>query len=159
MEGVEGKLTSEPYSTSMRRIGLRRNYQRGCPLVLYGKRCRAPKVTISCIVNAYSGNILSVMSTTVIPIMEAYSGGIIQWTDPISKRTEIRTILSCDGNGKALNVRISGPVRNVPTTVDIIKGCVHTEDACINWHNNIVNFGGQPWIPLKSPFNSISEYF
>lgn len=35
-EQTEAELTCEPANTSLRRTGLRRNYQIGCPLVLYG---------------------------------------------------------------------------------------------------------------------------
>jgi hypothetical protein len=59
-EGGQAMLDGEPISTSMRRPGLRRNYQYGCPLVLYSVgdgQCNADKAskTLSATVASLSG--------------------------------------------------------------------------------------------------------
>lgn len=56
-------LTCEPLTASMRRIGLRRMYQKSCPHALYGDRCRAVKSlhTFECTVVSITGRVLGVV--------------------------------------------------------------------------------------------------
>lgn len=156
--GVESKLTCEPSSTSLKHMGLRRNYQRQCPLVLYGGLCRATKSEISRAVTNITGNVISIADASAIEAVQC-SGGIAQWVNSDTGRTELRTILSASKIGSVMDMTLAGPITGNPTQVVIVKGCAHTEQSCQDWHDNIVNFGGQPWIPLKSPFGTISEFF
>src|SRR5690606_25380278 len=48
----ECEFSCEPIATSMRRTGLRRHYQIGCPHVLYGPRCRASKALATTVAEA-----------------------------------------------------------------------------------------------------------
>jgi hypothetical protein len=154
------ELSCQPGSTSMRRIGLRRHYQKGCPLDLYGPECRATKTEVECDFVSFAGNTL----TGVIPggglpqEAEAYATGILQWVSTDHGRTEIRSILSCVEDGLNFILTLNGPISHVPETFVIIKGCLHTERTCSVWHDNIVNYGGQLWIPDKNPVGTTSTY-
>lgn len=163
MQGVQGQLTCEPASTSLKRVGLRRNYQRQCPLVLYGTgvgQCNAVRKPVSCSVESASGNIFRVIpSSPLSPGPEAFAGGVAEWINSEHGRTEIRAILGVSMEGSVAVVRTAGPIHGPGATVTIVKGCAHTEEACAQWHNNIVNYGGQVWIPIKSPFGNITEFF
>lgn len=163
MQGVQGQLTCEPASTSLKRVGLRRNYQRQCPLALYGTgvgQCNAAKVPVTCSVESASGNIFRVVPPAPFdPGPEAFSGGVIEWINSEHGRTEIRAILRVDMDGGVAVVRTAGPIHGPGATVTMLKGCAHTEEACSLWHNNINNYGGQVWIPIKSPFGTLSEFF
>lgn len=157
--GVEARLTCEPASTSLRRLGLRRNYQRQCPLPLYGDLCRAVREPVACQSGIISGNLITVSPNSPVSIPKSFTGGIAEWVNSDNGRTELRTILSCEDVSGDLRLRLAGPIRDVPDTIEILKGCAHTETACKDWHDNILNFGGQPWIPLNSPFGKVSEFF
>lgn len=158
-EQTEAELTCEPANTSLRRTGLRRNYQIGCPLVLYGTgigNCNADIVvaTVPATVAA-----LATASATLDPGWngafdpQKFIGGMLVWTTP--DRTERRTILSVDAD----TVKLTGPTSglSVSDSVSVILGCNHQSDDCEFLHNNIVSYGGQLFIPLKSPI-ATSEF-
>jgi hypothetical protein len=41
-------------------------------------------------------------------------------------------------------------------TVNLYPGCNKSMDHCINRFDNILNYGGFPWIPGKNPFGGTS---
>lgn len=148
----------EPIATSMRRSGLRRNYQYGCPHVLYGAQCGANRATASTTVTvvSVSGDSVTLPDGWNGAIdFNKYLGGILEWTS--GGETELRTILRITG-GKTL--RLSGVPRNLSTgsPATAILGCSRQMGDCGTLHNNIQNFGGQPWIPSKNPFAKLSPF-
>lgn len=156
-QGNEAKFTCEPISTSLKRNGLRRRYQYGCPHVLYGPSCRANKgaATRTAAVTGVAGINLSLnngWNGSVAPA--SYIGGMVEYQT--SSGTQIRTILAASSGG----VQVAGFPRGleVGMPIDVILGCNHTMDDCRNLHNNILNFGGQPWIPTKNPIANVSQY-
>ena len=163
IEGNMAHYTCEPVSSSMRRPGLRRHYQYGCPLLLYSTgdgRCNASKVaaTISRSVAALFSNAIELAPSweTSSARKLKYVGGLVEWTT--TGRTERRTILDVQSDNTLL---LSGPVRNlsVGATLNISLGCNHKMDDCASVHNNIVNFGGQPYIPLKNPVGIRNNFY
>lgn len=149
-------LTCEPATTSLRRAGLRRNYQRSCPHALYGPQCGAPKIPLETTALAvYARNVITV--ATVAGNGAAFMNGTIEWVNA-SGRREMMSIRSAGNDG---NLKLAGtPSTLTPgTPVKLYRGCDHTMGAsgCL-MHNNILNYGGQPWIPEKNPVNSLSEF-
>lgn len=153
--GPEGDLTCEPVSTSMRRSGLRRHYQLSCPHVLYEQGdglCNASKVAAT-----ITRNIVSLTPTALTfaagwngaidPFK--YIGGIVSWVTPFLR--EQRTIMRVSGD----TMKLTGPTTGlvVGDAVDIILGCNHQTSDCETLHNNILNYGGQPYIPLNNPIS------
>lgn len=156
----ETVFTCEPISTSMRRSGLRRHYQLACPHALYGKQCRASMAaaTVSVATVAVSGTRITFADgwqpAARVP---KYVGGIVRWT--VEGRQELRTILRVE-NEKTLI--LTGLVRGLVAgqTVEVILGCNHEQDEdCILLHNNILNYGGQKWIPTKSPLGNNNNFY
>lgn len=154
----EVEFSCEPVATSIQRSGLRRNYQFGCPHVLYGSSCKASKLASTLAVNAVSVSGDSVTladgwSGTISP--NKYLGGMLQWT--VNGDQSLRTILRIYG-GKILKLSgiASGLSAGGPALA--ILGCSRQMDDCRTLHSNILNFGGQPWIPTKSPFSKASLY-
>lgn len=162
-EKSELKLSGEPISTQMRRPGLRRNYQYGCPHVLYGPECNASKAaaTVSGTVAAIDG--------TVITLDAGWEGafaptkfirGTFEWT-PVDSTTQRRTILRVNGD----DLTLSGLPINlaVADVVDVVLGCNHqaftaSGGDCEGLHDNLVNYGGDPWIPTKNVINTNPYY-
>lgn len=150
-EGSENVMTCESTIISLKRPGLRRNYQYACPYVLYGPGCMANKgaATFPATVESVSGGLLVLGAGWNGPHEpKRFSGGMIQWEG--ESGLEVRTILRVD---EATNrITIIGPLRDleVGDAVQVILGCNRLMDGC-HVHNNIVNFGGQPWIPLRNP--------
>lgn len=160
MDGDEMRFTCEPVSTSMRRTGLRRHYQYGCPHALYGKQCKASKTaaTRTTEIVSASSNIITLPTgwdgSGKTPAQ--YRGGLVEW-DNADGSTELRTILGASTN----TIRVNGDTRDLAdgATVSVTLGCNHQMTDCKNLHKNIVNFGGQPWIPKKSPVGSRNSYY
>lgn len=163
----EAELTCEPIATAMRRAILRRHYQYGCPHVLYmGNElggCRADKVAAT-----RSTTVTAIPGATQIQLPSGWNGGfgklkfrngMAEWVTP-SGSVERRTVLQIN---EATNViTLSGVVRHLEIAgdVDIILGCDHQMDGdCKNLHNNVPDYGGQPWIPIKNPFKNTNNYY
>lgn len=149
----EIKLTCESTLISMKRPGLRRNWQYGCPYVLYNEHtCKADIVaattTLPVIGLTDTGGVVLQADWYQDGDPSHYYGGMLRWQGDTGM--EWRTILNIGDDG---SLRIAGPLRglSVGDTVDVIKGCNHQESHCQSLHNNILNYGGQPWIPNTNP--------
>lgn len=158
-------LTCEPIATSLRRTALRRNYQYLCPHVLYGTACRANRsaVTFSVIPAEIGGNTIGLdAGWAPDSLIEFFAGGVIEWTTP-NGNVEIRTILEIEVPGESGSdhtVHLTGPTTGLTTqAVRLSLGCNHQMDQCSTLHNNILNFGGQPWIPTTNPIGGAVNTF
>lgn len=173
----ETELTCQPAATAMQRNGLRRHWQYGCPHFLYSQGpglCNASKAaaTANFLVAGFSANVLTLDLVGSINAWgasskysdwgnperrERWAGGLVEWTSP-SGRAEIRSIVRIEPNS---SLRLSSAMEEMPTsaTVQLIYGCNHKTGIpslfdggdCLPVHNNILNFGGDPWIPLENP--------
>lgn len=153
-------LACEPISTSLRRNGLRRNYQLSCPHVLYGAQCKASKIaaTTTTEVLSLTGTRVTLQdgwSGAIDP--SKYVGGMIEWNIAagLDRRTILRVI-------DLKTLALSGPTSGITSgmMIDVILGCNHQMGAgpqpdgdCLPLHDNIHNFGGQPWIPTANPLH------
>lgn len=159
-ENRKAIFTCEPQSTSLARPGLRRNYQKPCPHALYGDLCKAVRTEEP--VTWVSGNTNQWIVSKPSGFVEAarYEGGLVSWLDT-EGFTRFQTILSVTDNGGDITLGVNRAVSpsSAPQQIKIVKGCNHTEDACSNWHGNIVNYGGCPFIPLDNPINKFSTYY
>lgn len=165
-DGNEQKFTCEPISTSMRRTGLRRNYQYGCPHALYGPQCRASKEAASVfatVVEAANNLITLPVDWNNAPPSK-YTGGLVEWTTPQGNR-EIRTILQVPSG---VGLLVNGNLRGIEagTQVLVSLGCNHQMTDCQDLHiengtgqPNIKNYGGQPWIPTQNPLGTRNNFY
>jgi hypothetical protein len=147
----EAVLTCDSTVLSFKRPGLNRFYQHGCGLLLYGSLCRADKgshqVTFKP-VSITDDALLIFPANWWLPWTHAnFRGGTIEWTSSLG--TETRTIIASE----EAYIKVGGPLRDVTTDTELTLalGCAHDMDDCRNVFNNILNYGGQPWIPFKNP--------
>lgn len=159
--GVEFTSTSEvemtcvPSKAGTRRPGLRRNYQINCPLLLYGPECRASKAaaTRQAVVERVGASTITL--TTAINADWRLEGGIIEWvTDGRQRHHQIRSAV-----GRTITIPQRVLDLGIGDTVRLTSGCRHTMSDCRTVHNNIANFGGQPYIPLENPATNTSSIF
>lgn len=163
-------MSCELVSTSLKRVGLRRNYQYSCMHALYGDMCKASKTAATKVttVVAISG------SSVTLPIgwetaerAEKYLNGMVEWQNSMGD-IEIRTILRVsDGNTLVL----SGVPRDlaVDSEISVILGCNHglwksaggldPKTDCHYLHDNIHNFGGCFAIPTKNPIGLTNQFY
>lgn len=145
-----------PVSSSIQRPGLRRNYQLGCPHVLYGSQCRASKKTATTRRNVAAINRATVTLDEALTGFANYRGGMAEWVGPQGQR-EVRTII----DATASTVKLRGTVRGltIGATLSLSLGCNHTLNHCRNLFNNVLNFGGQPLIPLDNPLSQKNQFY
>lgn len=161
----EAIYTVESLGTAMRRTLLRRHYMYGCPHVLYGPECQASKgaATVSKTALAVNGATVTLASNWAADALkEKYVGGLVEWTG-LSGMKETRSILKIKGADKD-QLLLDGLAKDMVAgmSIDVVLGCNHQaglNDDCIQLHDNILNFGGQPWIPTKNPIGLKNTFY
>lgn len=176
----EAKLTGEPVGTAIRRPGLRRNYQVGCPHVLYGAdggagACRVKQEDFTnevALVGAAESTILLAPGWNGAWPPSQFINGVVTWTLP-GGNTVARTILRLHEvdieveteTGPQVvthtSIRLSGPADGLEaeSIVRVSLGCNHQLSDCVNVFNNGPNYGGCPWIPEKNPVGSYNPFY
>lgn len=156
----ETVYSCEPASTSLKRTGLKRNYQHGCPHVLYGPQCRASSVgrTSTTSVSAVSGAIVNLAGGWFTEgNLQQFVNGTFYWS-ATDGRSEIRTIIKILDGGASILLSGPAPTLAAGMTVELKFGCKHTVEDCENVFANVQNFGGQPYIPLKNPIGIVNNF-
>jgi len=144
-------VSCEPLTSSSKRLGRRRRAQRPCDRVLYDARCG-----VNAALFAVSGTIDSVTGTTLVSSSLAakadtwFNGGVIKignvW----------RFIVAHSGSILALERAFANASAGDAFTA--YAGCNLQADTCRTKFNNIANFGGLEYIPIKDPYSgSITE--
>ncbi len=161
------RISCEPVSTSLKRVGPRRLWMRQCGLELYGDRCKASFGAASAVFTpaSFTETTITMPDGWVTPEQALnYISGVVQWAGVTG--LVIRTIVSISAD-KILYL-------NAPTTdlaggepVTVAYGCAHiiaivdgvlTGD-CKDLHNNIQNFGGDAWLPEENPVQAGTNNF
>lgn len=157
VRGIECTFNCEPISTTMRRLGLRRNWQYGCPHPLYQSGCFASREAVR-------------QTATVVSVTGAEVTLAAGWNGPIASDKFVggyvessgatplyRSILRVTGN----KLLVAGSLGHVAAggTISVYPGCGHNMGDCKNIHDNIVNFGGQAWIPSDNPVGSKNNFY
>lgn len=156
-------LMCEPISTALQRTGLRRNYQRLCPHVLYGDKCKANKAahtTVATVISV-SGDTITVQGQ--LSNSASYKGGMAEWTRLQSGQIPLRDIRMVTDTfivGTTTRVTVMGAVLGLTAgaQVKLSHGCTHGLDTCADLFNNAPNYGGMPWIPTDNPMGGGSIY-
>lgn len=143
-------LTCKAISSLFDRQGLRLTWGRMCPHVLYGNGC-----TIDKSLHQYPRVIASITgdSFTCVthsnPVEGTFAGGFVELTRADASFTRF-SIQSQTDNSFVMLGAIQG--LSVGDAVVIYPGCARTTTAC-KLFNNLVNYGGIPQLPGKSPFD------
>jgi hypothetical protein len=76
----QAEMVLEPIYTSIRRNGLRRTYQRGCPHVLYSNACgvNPAQYRVEGVVGGISGAEVTVGAVATFPV-GYFDGGVLEW--------------------------------------------------------------------------------
>lgn len=141
-------LSCESIFTSIKRTGLRARYQRGCRHALYNHGCGLNMAVfgVAGTVDAI-GSSLKTVSVSAAAGLDAgyFSAGMIQ------AKGVLRFVLL----HSAANLTLASPIPGlaVGDAVTLYPGCDHSRTTCRNKFNNILNYGGFPWIPTDNPFS------
>lgn len=159
LRGDELDLSSQSISSALARPGLRRHYQIGCPFVLFGPHCKASKAAATVARSVSSSTSTRITLSSALPSPASrFIGGLAEWNNPTSGLREIRTIVNVLSSGTVLQLR--GGVRGAPsgTDVDVVRSCNRAMTGCAQ-HSNILNFGGQPYIPQSNPLSDENQFY
>ncbi len=84
----------------------------------------------------------------------------IFWQRGVFKTTdspgEARMVVEANVGGDPDSVRVNFPFRQIEAGDDIsvVAGCDHSIETCVQKFNNVINFGGYPYVPgnINNPF-------
>jgi uncharacterized phage protein (TIGR02218 family) len=143
----------ETSSQAIRRMGLRRHYQYGCPHMLYGGECNVNRndfLTLDVASNV-TGTSVDLVAAAGKPD-DWFAGGYIEYTHSELQTIERISVGSSVGANGRLNL-FSYPVGLAGgAEVRAYAGCNRTIQQCTDKFDNAINYGGMPFIPTKNPF-------
>ena len=153
--GSEAELNCEPVYISLKRVGLRRLYQRNCPHVVFGPTCGVNSVEFR-----VPGKVVQV-DNHVVQVPEAaahpdgyFSGGYATWVAAGITEKRMITVHARD----QVTFAAVPPGLQAGHNIIIYPGCDRTFAACQNKFNNGANYGGFPYMPTKNPFDGKPIY-
>lgn len=139
------QLKCEPIATSLKRVGLRARYQLLCRHVLYSASCGALRESYR-----VDGTVASVSGTQLTVAAAAGQANGYFVAGMLSSAAGLRMITAHAGSSLTLAAPLIS--LKVGDAVSLFAGCDHTTAQCAGRFNNLDNFGGFPFIPVKNPF-------
>lgn len=142
-------LNCENIFNTIERQGLNQRFSYSCRHSVYRVGCYASLTR-----NAYEATVTSNQGTyiTLGNVHEAIANGRIPFYGGYISNSEFgdRTIIAYDAGGR-LNVNYPYPNEIVGKRVTLRPGCDKTLTTCKDVFDNMANYGGFPFIPLKNP--------
>lgn len=145
------QLVSASLSNTMECAGLRLTWGRNCPYTLYDYDCKVnPKnfVIAGLTIKALTGTTITVDFPQDLP-QGWFNAGFIEWFDDGVR--EVRAVTVHQNN----QLTLMGGTQNlsVGTSIKVYPGCDGQASTCLKKFNNMLNFGGIPHMPNKSPYD------
>lgn len=156
------EITVQPIFSALKRPGLRRAYQTSCPHVLYGTSCNANRAEFDtvAVLSDVSGNLITSAGLIVAinPTFDDawFTGGYVEFV--IGGHTERRFITDFNNASGTLTLNLPFSDLAAGDTVTAFAGCNHTTDVCNGKFDNLLNYGGFPFIPQKNPMDGTSIF-
>lgn len=149
-------LTTESVFSSLLRVGVTRKFSRQCTHALYGNGCRLQRENFRVIAvgTAQNGTVLTIPHGKPA---NWFAGGYLMYKNVDNGSIERRAIKE---NSETTVTVTAFPLGFAAgrTEVTLFAGCDHTHGTCKNKFNNIINYGGQPYIPILNPFGGSTIY-
>lgn len=149
-------LKMESIFTSLRRAGLRARYQRSCRHALYARGCNLNPEAF-----AVAGTVTAADGRTLVSAAAAtkpngyFTGGMARASDGT-----LSYIIGHVGNSITLQRLSYSFVEDIqdgfPFAVTLYPGCSHDRATCAAKFNNLDNYGGFDFIPVKNPMGGSS---
>jgi uncharacterized phage protein (TIGR02218 family) len=121
-------------------------WQRSCNFILYDPdTCKANKAT-----HTRTSDVTVVGDTAITVVDDQFDDHALVVGTALNTRTgETRLIIDNLANVITLAYGFNDVI--VGDTIDLIRGCKHNSDDCVEPFNNIENYGGFKFIPRSSP--------
>lgn len=148
--GNKIELACESVFSSIQRPGLRARYELTCRHALYSARCGVTPEALQVVgtVSAASGVTISV------PAAAGFANGY--FTGGMMKTPDESARFIVAHSGGVLTVQRPFSDLAVGSSVRLFPGCDHMQSTCAGKFNNLDNFGGFPWIPIRNPYDGRS---
>jgi uncharacterized phage protein (TIGR02218 family) len=151
--GYVCELQLSPFNEIFNRQVPRFTYQGLCNHVLYDGGCKVNRNTFK-----YTGTVVSTqLNETVIEVAGVgAAGGSSPQRDWVGGYVELpdgsdsRQILDQEADNLTLLLPFYDPVAGAE--VNVYRGCDHTLTTCKAVFNNVLNYGGFPYVPTVNPF-------
>ncbi|CUZ06653.1 phage BR0599 family protein [Serratia marcescens] len=150
------RLVTASLASTFTRSGLRLTWGRACPYSLYDHNCKVSPAAFG-----VSGLVISALDGVSITVnLPAgspdgwFSGGYLEWlADGVTERRGLRA-----QSGNVLGLFGGSAGLSVGQVVAVFPGCDRTIATCNDKFNNVLNYGGQPHMPGKSPYQIIKLF-
>lgn len=131
---------------TFKRQGPNMLYQKVCPHILYSPRCGVSKegFKVTGQITAINGSVI----TTDVAGSQADGYWLAGYAETGG---EVRAIIAHSGAVVTLMVPLAEA--SVGDTLTLYAGCNHSKTDCATKFNNVLNFGGMPYMPIKNPFD------
>jgi uncharacterized phage protein (TIGR02218 family) len=143
------RITARSVISSLGRQAPARTFQAMCNHVLY--TCRVDDTDSSFRASAVSAT-SQVGSLLTVSGLGAFAAGWFTGGYVEEIGTGIRRLILNDDGAGGLTLLV--PFAVAPTTVNVFAGCDHTGATCQSKFDNLINFGGFPFVPTKNPFST-----
>lgn len=145
-DGTKASLAIRPLTVGLSQNIPRFTYQALCNHFLYDSGCKVNQNSFK-----YTATVSTVVGSTItVPGISANGadwavGGFVQ-----TGSSDFRLVLAQTGD----DLRLLLPFASSPlgSSVDVFAGCDHTIGTCKIKFNNVVNYGGFAFVPLKNIF-------
>jgi hypothetical protein len=140
----KASMYCEPIFTTLRRGALKQNFSERCPYVVYSSQCGKGRTYFAGTVLSASG-----LNFTIDTASSVTDGKLVGGTLSIGQT--VRTITAHTGT----SIRVSQPFTTDAAVGDpcsLSIGCDKSLTACDEWHDNLPNYGGEPYIAAHNPF-------
>lgn len=150
-------LVFESIYTSIKSSLLTQSYQRNCRHLIYSEMgCRVKKEDhmLELPVASINGYTLTLAGATGHP-SRYYLGGIVEFNGGMrGVLDQIYSVFTLSDQWPSLQKAVAeAAAAGTVVTVKIYPGCDKTTSDCFGKFENLPNFGGFPFIPLKNPFD------
>ena len=144
------QVQCQTLAATMERTGLRKTWSRSCPHTLYDDACQAPRSLhrVEGLIDRLDGASIGFALATAHP-NGYYAGGYVEWTSQYG--LEQRGIEAHQGDLFTLYGGTFGLANG--QAIAAYAGCDRTLSVCDTRFNNVINYGGCPHMPGKSPFD------
>lgn len=121
-------------------------YQAPCNHVLYDGRCGVDRAA-----HKFDGVVKTVGGAAIVLMSPPASAGVLAAGEIVNKRNGERRLIL---NNSGATITIGYPFVDllVDDEVEMVKGCDHSLQTCKDKFDNVINFGGHPYIPADNPF-------
>ena len=147
-DGLRSKISVMPLSGALSRPVPRHTYQGLCNHVLYDTGCQVPSSLFrhTAAVTGVVGDTLTVSGLSAKGSGWATGGYVTVGS------LDFRLIIQHTGDD--IRLLLPFPDNLLGQTVDVFAGCAHDIATCKSKFNNVINYGGYAFVPLRNPFET-----